>query len=62
MEKTGASSYLRDVVWRNLVDNLKKKIERKKHTGAGKVELNEVEKFVIGKSTNEKKRIIICIF
>ena len=42
---------LRDVVWRNLVDNLKRKMERKKRSGSGSVQLNHVEKKVLGKYT-----------
>jgi len=42
-------THLRDSVWRNMVDNLKKKVEKKKRTGEGKVELNAYEKLVLGK-------------
>lgn len=41
-------SYLRDVVWRNMVDSLKKKMDRKRQSGAGRVDLAPHEKIVLG--------------
>ena len=42
-------TYLRDVVYRNLVDNLKRKLDKKRQTGSGKVELTHIETIVLGK-------------
>jgi len=43
-------THLRDVTWRNIVKEVKKKVEKKRHTGEGKVTLLPYEKVVIGKS------------
>ena len=42
-------TYLRDVVWRNQTDSLKRKLDRKRKTGQGRVMLSNSEKKVLGK-------------